>query len=123
MRYDAIRCDAEEYYTMEYIYMPSPVDLADTFFAKLAGLEKATQFSREALICEQKQDPTLASAREQVGSLEEIQEVAEGFFSHDRVLMRKWRPLGRPANEHWTTVAQIVLPQSFRREVLRLAHD
>lgn len=30
-----------------------PIDLADKFFAKLAGLETADQSSREALICEQ----------------------------------------------------------------------
>ena len=105
------------------VWEDSSIDLSDTFFAKIAGLEADTLFSRETLISEQEQDSTLASAREQAGSLEDIQEVAEGFFCQDGVLMRKWRPPGRPAEEHWTTVAQIVLPVSFRWEVLRLAHE
>lgn len=46
-----------------------------------------------------------------------------GFYVRDDVLMRKWRPADRPATEVWSVVDQVVLPKSFRPEVLRLAHE
>ena len=37
--------------------------------------------------------------------------------------MRKWRPADVPADEDWSLKHQIVLPKSFRTEVLSLAHE
>ncbi len=37
--------------------------------------------------------------------------------------MRKWRPPDRPATEDWSVCEQIVLPQSYRKEMLQLAHE
>ena len=45
------------------------------------------------------------------------------YYVCDDVLMRKWRPSDRPATEVWSAVEQVVLPESFRPEVLRLAHE
>ena len=53
----------------------------------------------------------------------ESQTVAEGFFLREGLLMRKWRPPERPAAEEWSVYEQIVLPQGYRNEVLRLAHE
>ena len=37
--------------------------------------------------------------------------------------MRKWRPKDVPASETWKTVFQIVVPQSKRQNVLKVAHE
>ena len=39
------------------------------------------------------------------------------------VLMRKWRPTQRPADEEWSIVHQIVIPPCYRDEILRIAHE
>ncbi|KAL2102623.1 hypothetical protein ACEWY4_001791 [Coilia grayii] len=100
-----------------------PVDLSDTFFATLSELPDCQQYTREALIAGQKSDTGLMLIRKTAVSSEESQVMAEGFYMRDDVLMRKWRPSDRPATEVWSVVEQIVLPRSFRSEVLRLAHE
>ena len=97
--------------------------LADTFFARLAEVSPCSQFTREALILEQEKAPSVAPLRQTAASAEDMKEVAEGFFIQDGVLLRKWRPRDRPAEETWTVRTQVVLPESFREEVLRLAHE
>lgn len=56
------------------------VELADTFVANLTGVGECSQFSREVLVAEQGEDPTLAPLRETAMSFEESQNVAEGFY-------------------------------------------
>ncbi len=83
-------------------------------------MSPCSQFSREALVSEQGKDPSIASLRKTAGSAEGV---AEGFYLQDGVLLRKWRPRDRPADESWAGMTQIVLPKSFRQDVLRLAHE
>lgn len=63
------------------------VKLADTFFVKLMGVRECNQFSREALIVELRDNPSVAPLRETAMSVEESQEVSEGFYLQDDVLM------------------------------------
>ncbi len=37
--------------------------------------------------------------------------------------MRKWRPQSLSKQDEWSNVFQIVVPQAFRKEILKLAHD
>ena len=37
--------------------------------------------------------------------------------------MRKWRPATAPSDEEWQVSHQIVVPKSFRNDVLSLAHS
>ncbi len=101
----------------------SVVDLSDTFLTQLAGMEEGSQFTREVLINAQCQESSIAALRKTAMSLEESQEVATGYYLNHGVLTRKWRPLHRPVDEHWTVLSQVVLPSSFRREAMRLAHE
>ena len=97
--------------------------LADTFFARLAEVSPCSEFSREALILDQEKDPSVAPLRQTAATAEEMKDVAEGYFLQDGILLRKWRPRDRPADELWTEMTQIVLPEIFRKEVLPLAHE
>ena len=55
-------------------------------------------------------------------SEDEIFRVPVGYYFQNEVLMRKWRPADVPAEADWSVKHQIVLPKSFRTEVLYLAH-
>ena len=45
------------------------------------------------------------------------------FYLKNGVLMRKFRPPHMPADEDWPEQHQIVVPSSYRPEVLRIAHE
>ena len=45
------------------------------------------------------------------------------FYLKNGVLMRKFRPPQMPADEDWPEQHQIVVPTSYRPEVLRIAHE
>ena len=37
--------------------------------------------------------------------------------------MRKWRPFDVPADDEWAVYYQIVVPKSYRHEILSIAHE
>ena len=37
--------------------------------------------------------------------------------------MRKWRPFDVPAGDEWAVYHQIVVPKSYRHEILSIAHE
>ena len=37
--------------------------------------------------------------------------------------MRKWRPFDVPADDEWAVHHQIVVPRSYRHEILSIAHE
>ena len=48
--------------------------------------------------------------------------MSQCYYTKSSVLMRKWSPPGRPTDEDWTAVHQVVVPPRYRKEILRLAH-
>ena len=72
---------------------------------------------------EQKADLELSQIRQTTMTEGEVGEVPVGYFVQNDVLMRKWRDPRSPASEVWSVVRQVVLPPSYRPEVLRLAHE
>ena len=104
----------------------SGVWLAETFFNNLEeneGVSQDAKFSRSSLIEKQKADPDLRKLAQTACSEEEAQGVPECYYVKSGVLMRKWRPTQRPADEEWSIVHQIVIPPCYRDEILRIAHD
>lgn len=95
--------------------------LAQTF---IVGEEYLVEeFRRSTLIEKQKSDTQLAKIRLTAMSDTEIEKEAEGYYVENGLLMRKWRPADRPANEEWTVVHQVVLPKYYHRDILKMAHD
>lgn len=78
--------------------------------------------SREQLIADQKSDKTLAYLFNDVAN-DLSQPMSTGYFLRDGLLMRKWTPLSVSPVEEWSVVTQIVVPSSYRVEILKLAHD
>jgi hypothetical protein len=121
------------------------VALSDTFFANIddptgqqvdhsgvmsqgqgemsQGQGERSMFDRNALIKEQKSDPEIGLLINDSLTDEEIKEVPVGYFHKSGVLMRKFRPPDVPAEDEWKIVNQIVVPPSFRGEILKTAHD
>ena len=98
--------------------------MAETFFGDLdPSVDTKSVLSRAALIEEQKTDPEVRRLRQTAMSEIEANDVPEGFYIKDDVLMRKWHSPRSPASDDWSVVHQVVLPLSFRPEVLRLAHE
>lgn len=79
--------------------------------------------SREQLVVEQKNDSSLSSLFSSAVPEEDIECMPHGYFIREGVLMRKWRPLTASANDDWRVLYQVIVPLSYRTEVLRLAHD
>ena len=80
-------------------------------------------FSQSALIKAQMEDEDLLKLRDGALTVEEGREVPEYLYVRSGVLMRKWRPPGRPADEEWTVVDQRVVPPPYQKEILQLAHE
>ena len=45
------------------------------------------------------------------------------FYIKNDVLMRKWRPPNESADEDWAVHHQVVVPESYRQEIISMAHD
>ena len=104
--------------------------LAETFFKDLDGgdvegsvANDDVLFSKSSLVKAQQADPELKCLSQKACSEAEANEVPECYYVKDDVLMRKWRPPRRPADEEWCIVHQVVVPPGYRKEILRLAHE
>lgn len=98
---------------------PSPVVAASSSPEKDLKLS----MSRDQLIKEQKRDQSLSALFEAVVLEDESGNMSTGYFVKDDVLVRKWTPSQASKQDDWSVVTQIVVPQVFRHEILRLAHD
>ena len=79
--------------------------------------------AKSSLISSQESDPTLAGVRERILSESEAAMTRVCYYKKDGMLMRKWSPLDMPASDEWRVVSQIVVPEEYRMDVLRLAHE
>uniref|UniRef100_A0A674NXW1 Gypsy retrotransposon integrase-like protein 1 n=1 Tax=Takifugu rubripes TaxID=31033 RepID=A0A674NXW1_TAKRU len=77
--------------------------------------------SREELIAEQKEDPSLAPLLTLICHNKNIQECAGGYFVFEGVLYRKWTRT--VDNVIVDQVTQVVVPSRFGNLVLSLSHD
>ena len=109
----------------------SGVWLAETFFKGLndgdadAGsvANSGELFSKSSLVEAQQADSELKGLFQTACSEAEAEKVPECYYVKDGMLMRKWRPPLRPADEDWTVVHQVVVPPGYRKEILRIAHE
>lgn len=78
--------------------------------------------SKETLIESQKVDPTLANFRSLASDKNSVDKVP-GFYFHEGLLMRVFRPPESRSTDTWSEVHQVVIPQSIRNDVISIAHD
>ncbi|CAB3980524.1 Retrovirus-related Pol poly, partial [Paramuricea clavata] len=65
----------------------------------------------------------LVSGEVQIGNEADAAKDPICYFMKNGILMRKWRPSTVPVNEEWLVRYQIVIPKTYRPEVLSLAHE
>jgi hypothetical protein len=104
------------------------VILAETFMSDLSecsvdDLKSDAVLNQKGLYEKQCDDDTLKFVRNQTVSYDEIYKFPVCYYWKGSVLMRKWRPSDVPADESWHEVHQVVLPESYRTDVIRIAHE
>jgi Integrase zinc binding domain len=101
------------------------VNLSATFFADLEEnkeLENGNTSSPERLVEEQINDKVIAQLRKKVVDEQSSEAVAECFYMKDGVLMRKSKPFNLNTGDY-DSGHKIVVPQCYRQDILRMAHD
>ena len=78
---------------------------------------------RSDLIKSQHADKELHTMFQRLVSADEAKLESECYYTNYGVLMRKWRPPQVPAEDDWAEYHQIVVPQSYRPEILSMAHE
>ncbi len=88
----------------------------------LLAAEFPSMVGREHLAAAQKSDPTLEKCVRLAVDSDKLSAARVGYFWDEGVLMRKWEPKSSERND-WLTIYQVVLPASYRSQVLILAHE
>ena len=79
--------------------------------------------SKSQLIQEQQTDPEISKLIFRALPEDEISQVPICYYIKNGILMRKWRPFDVPADDEWAVYHQIVVPKSYRHEILSIAHE
>ena len=98
-----------------------PSDVPDRYEVPKGSVIPLENISRDKLIKEQKQDPSLKEYYHQVMCGDKANG-GQSFHLEDGLLIRKWR--SRTVRENESEVErQIVIPSLMRKSLLKLAHD
>ena len=79
--------------------------------------------SKSQLIQEQQTDPEISKLIFRALPENKISQVPICYYIKNGILMRKWRPYDVPADDEWAVYHQIVVPKSYRHEILSIAHE
>ena len=85
--------------------------------------DEADKMSTSQLIAEQHKDPELSNLFLRVVDENEVSQNPVCLFTKNGVLMRKWRPPDVSVEDEWAVKHQIVIPKSYRQEILSMAHE
>ncbi|KAJ8025597.1 hypothetical protein HOLleu_33193 [Holothuria leucospilota] len=78
---------------------------------------------RDQLSVQQQHDEELQPLIAGALTEDESKDVPVCFYVKNNILMRKWRPPDAPLDEEWRIYHQIVVPRTYRREILSIAHE
>ena len=79
--------------------------------------------SKSQLIQEQQTDPEISKLIFRTLPEDEISQVPMCYYIKNGILMKKWRPYDVSADDEWAVYHQIVVPKSYRHEILSIAHE
>ena len=79
--------------------------------------------SKSQLIQEQQTDPEISKLIFRALPENKISHVPMCYYIKNGILMRKWRPFDVLADDEWAVYHQIVVPKSYRHEILSIAHE
>ena len=75
------------------------------------------------LVIEQHNDPEIDLLFQEAIDEEEAKHNRVCYYIRNGILMCKWRPLTTPADQEWSVVHQIVVPEVYRSKILTIAHE
>ncbi|KAJ8040053.1 hypothetical protein HOLleu_14244 [Holothuria leucospilota] len=78
---------------------------------------------RDQLSVQQQHDEELQPLIAGALTEDESEDVPVCFYFKNKILMRKWRPPDAALDEEWRIYHQIVVPRTYRREILSIAHE
>ncbi|KAJ8040905.1 hypothetical protein HOLleu_15350 [Holothuria leucospilota] len=78
---------------------------------------------REQLSVQQQHDEELQPLIACALTEDESKDVPVCFYFKNNIVMRKWRPPDALLDEEWRIYHQIVVPRTYRREILSIAHE
>ncbi|KAJ8042724.1 hypothetical protein HOLleu_09565 [Holothuria leucospilota] len=78
---------------------------------------------RDQLSVQQQHDEELQPLIAGAVTEDESKDVPVCFYLKNNILMRKWRPPDALLDEEWRIYHQIVVPRTYRREILSIAHE
>ena len=81
------------------------------------------KLSKSQLIQEQQTDPEISKLIFRALPENKISQVPICYYIKNGILMRKWRPYDVSADDEWAVYHQIVVPKSYRHEILSIAHE
>ena len=79
--------------------------------------------SKSQLIQEHQTDPEISKLIFRALPEDEISQVPMCYYIKNGIVMTKWRPFDVPADDEWAVHRQIVVPKSYRHEILSIAHE
>ena len=85
--------------------------------------EEFSKLSKSQLIKEQENDPELNSLFQRATTDSEIDQIPTCNYLRNGIVMRKWRLPEMSVDDEWQIMHQIVVPKSYRQEILILAHE
>ena len=103
------------------------IDLTDTFIGQYFNNEikkyldpSLSDTQTDSSISCQQTDPEISKLIFRALPEDEISQVAMCYYIKSGILMRKWRPFDVPADDEGAVYHQIVVPKSYRHEILSI---
>lgn len=102
---------------------PGAHELPDVGKDKETVLQPMDKTTDVQLVDSQKRDPSINRLFQDVVQDKEIDNIPACYFLKHDVLMRKYRPPDLSVDDDYGVLYQVVVPEPYRQEILRLAHE
>ena len=86
-------------------------------------MEQVEKMSTSQLIAEQHEDPEVSPIFSRSVSQSEVSQNPTCYFTKNGVLMKTWRPPHVPTEEEWAVQYQMIVPKTYRPDVLSTADE
>ena len=86
-------------------------------------MEQVKKMSTSQLIAEQHEDPEVSPIFSRRVSESEVSQNPTCYFTKNGVLMKTWRPPHVPAEEDWAVQYQMIVPKTYRPDLLSTADE
>ena len=86
-------------------------------------MEQVEKMSTSQLIAEQHEDPEVSPIFSRSVSESEVSQNPTCYFTKNGVPMKMWRPPDIPTEEEWAVQYQMIVPKTYRPDVLSTAGE